>query len=153
MLKQLFEFLNGFPAFREAFDAQATGISAVYETAEGQRPFYAALLAEQTGRPVVYIAPSDMAAMRAADDCGAWLGGGAATLTAPDAHFIRGTASREGSFRRLEVLQRAREGKIKVLCVGADAVLCRMLPPDRFEEQAVSVQQCKAGIYLMPASG
>ena len=140
MLKQLFEFLNGFPAFREAFDAQATGISAVYETAEGQRPFYAALLAEQTGRPVVYIAPSDMAAMRAADDCGAWLGGGAATLTAPDAHFIRGTASREGSFRRLEVLQRAREGKIRVLCVGADAVLCRMLPPDRFEEQAVRLR-------------
>ena len=137
---RLFEFLQASPAFREAFDAQAAGISAVYEMAEGQRPFYAALLAFRTGRPVLYIAPSDKAAREAAGDCAAWLSGGAAVLPLPEVQFIRGTASQENAFRRLEVLQRAREGKVRVLCVGADAVLSRMMPPAAFDAFAVRLR-------------
>ena len=140
MLSKLIKLLQASPAFGEAFGAPAEGVSCLYEVSEGQRPLLTSLLAETAGRPVLYVAPSEMAAMRAADDCGSWLGGGVFTLPAPDARFTRGTASRETAFRRLEVLQRAREGKIRVLCVGADALLTRMLPPDAFDRAAVRLR-------------
>ncbi len=147
MLNNVLNFLQASPAFREAFDAQSNGVSAIYEMAEGQRPFYAALLQRASSRPVVYIAPSDALAMRAADDCGAWLGGGAAVLPAPDVNFTRGTASRENAFQRLSVLQRARRGEIKVLCLSADALLCRMMPVSAYEEYAVTL---KSGDTMEP---
>ena len=147
MLNNVLEFLHASPAFREAFDAQENGVAALYEMAEGQRPFYAAMLARETGRQVLYIAPSDAAAMRAADDCAAWLGGGAAVLPVPDTSFTRGTASRENAFQRLAILQRAKRGEIRVLCAPADALLCRMLPPDVYESSAV---QLKAGDRMEP---
>jgi len=137
MLNKVLAFLNASPSFREAFDARETGVAALYETAEGQRPFYAAALARLAGRQVLYIAPSDAAAMRAAEDCAVWLGGGAAMLPAPEIHFTRGTASRENAFQRLATLQRARQGEIRVLCVPADALLSRMLPPADCETLSV----------------
>ncbi len=147
MLNKIREFLLASPAFREAFDARADGVSALYEMAEGQRPFYAALLAAESGRPILYIAPSDAAAMRAADDCAAWLGGGTAVLPAPDMSFTRGTASRENAFQRLSVLQKARRGEIKVLCISAEGALVRMMPPAAYEEHAVSL---KSGSKMEP---
>ena len=140
MLNNVRDFLHASPAFREAFDARENGIAALYDMAEGQRPFYAALLAAESGRPVLYIAPSDAAAMRAADDCAAWLGGGTAVLPVPDMNFTRGTASRETAFQRLSVLQRARRGEIRVLCVSAEALLTRMMPPAQYEEHAVCLR-------------
>ena len=126
MLNNVLEFLQASPAFREAFDAQSNGISALYDMAEGQRPFYAALLQRASSRPVVYIAPSDALAMRAADDCGAWLGGGAAVLPAPDINFTRGTASRDrlcmGSLHSSGAGLRRASGR----CNG-QAVLCTYL--------------------------
>ena len=116
MLNNVRDFLHASPAFREAFDAHEKGIAALYDMAEGQRPFYAALLSAESGRPVLYIAPSDAAAMRAADDCAAWLGGGTAVLPAPDLNFTRGTASRETAFQRLSVLQRVRRGDSGAAC-------------------------------------
>ena len=135
MLNKVLEFLHASPGFREAFDARQKGVSALYEMAEGQRPFYAAMLARETGRPVLYIAPSEAAAMRAADDCASWLGGGAAVLPPPEVHFTRGTASRENAFQRLAVLQRVRRGDVQVLCACADAVQSRMLPPAEYQEK------------------
>ena len=147
MLNKVLEFLHASPGFREAFDARQKGVSALYEMAEGQRPFYAAMLARETGRPVLYIAPSEAAAMRAADDCGSWLGGGVFTLPAPDARFTRGTASRENAFQRLAVLQRVRRGDVQVLCACADAVQSRMLPPAEYEKNAV---QLSSGSRMEP---
>ena len=140
MLNNVREFLHASPAFREAFDACENGIAALYDMAEGQRPFYAALLSAESGRPVLYVAPSDAAAMRAADDCAAWLGGGTAVLPVPDMSFTRGTASRETAFQRLAILQRVRRGEIKVLCVSAEALLTRMMPPAIFEEHAICLR-------------
>ena len=139
MLNNVLQFLSASPAFREAFDAQKKGVAALYETAEGQRPFYAALLALASGRPVLYIAPSDALAMRAAEDCAQWLGGGAAMLPSPEISFTRGTASRENAFQRLSVLQRARQGEIRVLCLSADGLLSRFLPPESYCASAVQV--------------
>ena len=140
MLNNVLEYLQASPAFREAFDAQSDGIAALYDMAEGQRPFYAALLHAASKRPIVYIAPSDALAMRAADDLTAWLGGGAALLPAQDVNFTRGTASRESAFQRLSVLQKARRGEIRALCLSADALLRRMMPVRGFEEYAVTLK-------------
>ncbi|MBR1586089.1 MAG: transcription-repair coupling factor [Clostridia bacterium] len=137
MLNNVLEFLAASPAFREAFDAPARGVAAVYEMAEGMRPLFAALLARGKNRQVLYIAPSDADAMRAADDCAQWLDGGAAVLPGPDVNFTRGTASRENLFQRLNVLQRARQGEIRVLCTAADGLLSRMLPPEEYERFAL----------------
>ena len=139
MLNKMLEYLNASPAFREAFDAPEKGALALYEMAEGQRAFYAAALARRTGRQVLFVCPSDSAAMRAADDCAAWLGGGAAMLPAAECVFTRGVASREGVFRRLSTLQRARGGDVRVLCVRADALMSRMLPPERYDAHTVSL--------------
>lgn len=139
MLNKIWNHLSASPAFREVFDARADGVSALYEMAEGQRPFYAALLARQTGRQVLYVAPTESAAMRAADDCAVWLSGGAAVLPPPDVHFTRGTASRENAFQRLAVLQRVRRGDVRVLCACADALQTRMLPPGAYEKNAVQL--------------
>ncbi len=141
MLNKLMEYLSASPVIREAFDAEKPGAMALYEMAEGQRPFYAAALARKTGRQILYIAPSDAAAMRAADDCAAWLNGGAALLPAQEIQFTRGVASRENAFQRLAVLQKARLGEIRVLCVPADAILNRMLPPEKYEEHAVRLKE------------
>ncbi|MDD6683592.1 MAG: transcription-repair coupling factor [Clostridiales bacterium] len=141
MLNKLLDFLSASPAFREAFGAENKGVHALYEMAEGQRPFYAAALSRKTGRQILYIAPSDAAAMRAADDCAAWLGGGAAMLPAQELQFTRGVASRENSFQRLSVLQKARLGEIRVLCVPADAIMNRMMPPEKYEEHAVRLSE------------
>ncbi|MBR4538830.1 MAG: transcription-repair coupling factor [Clostridia bacterium] len=140
MLNNVRDFLHASPAFREAFDARENGIAALYDMAEGQRPFYAALLSAESGRPILYIAPSDAAAMRAADDCAAWLGGGTAVLPVPDLSFTRGTASRETAFQRLSILQRVRRGEIKVLCVSAEGLLTRMMLPAKYEEHAVCLR-------------
>ncbi|MBE5783278.1 MAG: transcription-repair coupling factor [Clostridiales bacterium] len=116
--------------------------------AEGQQPFFAAALARKTGRQVLYVAPSDAAAMRAADDCAAWLSGSAAMLPSPDYNFTRGVASRENAFQRLSVLQKARQGEIQVLCVPADALLTRMLPPAQYDEFSVRLEN---GSRMEPA--
>ncbi len=149
MLNKILDFLAASPAFREAFAAPENGVTALYDMAEGQRAFYAAALACQTGRPVLYLAPSAEAAMRAADDCAAWLGGSAALLPAPEIHFTRGVASRENAFQRLSVLQRARNGETRVLCAPADALLTRMLPPAEYARFAV---QLKVGDQMDPGA-
>lgn len=141
MLNKLLHFLQASPAFREAFDAQAKGVSALYEMAEGQRPFYAALLALASNRPILYAAPTDAQAMRAAEDCAQWLQGGAAMLPAPEINFTRGTASRENAFQRLSVLQRAQRGEIRVLCVSAEGLMARMLPPKEYAGRAVTLDK------------
>ena len=69
-------------------------------------------------------------------------------LPPPDTHFTRGTASRESAFQRLSVLQKARQGKIRVLCAGADALLTRMLPPEEYQKCAVDL---RPGDHMEPA--
>ena len=129
MLNKLLKKWTASPSVREAFDAPEKGVTCLYDMADGQRAAFTAALARHTGRQVLYVAPSDAQAMRAADDISAWLEGGAAYLPVGDTSFTRGTASREGAFRRLSVLQHAHRGEIRVLCVSADSLLMRMMPP------------------------
>ena len=140
MLNKLLKKWTASPSVREAFDAPEKGVTCLYDMAEGQRAAFTAALARHTGRQVLYVAPGDAQAMRAADDISAWLEGGAAYLPVGDTSFTRGTASREGAFRRLSVLQHAHRGEIRVLCVSADSLLMRMMPPDTYDSHAVSLQ-------------
>ena len=139
MLNKLLKKLTASPRVREAFEAPEKGIVCLYDMAEGQRAFLTAALARQTERAILYVAPSDGQAMRAADDISTWLGGGAAYMPAGEMSFTRGTASREGAFRRLSVLQSAYRGETRVLCVPADALLMRFQQPEMYEEYAVSL--------------
>ena len=140
MLNKLLKQLTASPSVREAFDAPEKGVTCLYDMTEGQRAAFAAALQRHTGRQILYVAPSDAQAMRAADDISTWLQGGAAYLPSGDVNFTRGTASREGAFRRLSVLQHVRLSETKVLCVSADALLMRMLPPKTYDSHAVSLQ-------------
>lgn len=147
MLDLILKQLMASPRVREAFRAPEKGVTCLYDIAEGQRPFFAAALAKQTERPVLLVAPSDAQAMKAADDISTWLKGGAAYLPSGENSFTRGTASREGTFRRLSVLQHAHRGETKVLCVAADALLTRMMPPEIYDAHALSF---KVGDIVQP---
>ena len=140
MLARIFDFCSASPSFREAFEPPEKGVFSLYDMAEAQRPFYAALLSEKTGRPVLYVTASDAAAMRAADDCDVWCPGGARMLPSPDTGFTRGVASRENAFRRLSVLQSAQTGQTRILCVSAETLLSRMLPPKKYAESAARLR-------------
>lgn len=147
MLNKLLKKLTASPHVREAFEAPEKGVTCLYDMAEGQRAFFAAALAQKSGRPILYVSPSDAQAMRAADDISAWMQGGAAYMPAGEMNFTRGTASREGAFRRLSVLQSAYRGETKVLCVSADALLMRFQKPETYEAHAVSL---KVGDVMQP---
>ncbi|MBR2053889.1 MAG: transcription-repair coupling factor [Clostridia bacterium] len=140
MLEKLLQKLSASPKLWEAFDAPEKGVTCLYDMADGQRAFLAAALAKKTGRPVLYVSPSEAQAMRAADDISTWLPGSAAYMPSGEMNFTRGTASREGAFRRLSVLQHVYRGEVKVLCVAADALLSRYMPAAAYAEQAVSLK-------------
>ncbi len=140
-MNRLFEPLASYePWLAMAKAANGKGFAAVYDMADGQRPFLAAALAEKTGRQVLYIAASDQAAMRAADDCAHLLGGGAGVLPAADMQFARAAASQETAWHRLETLTRAQRGELRVLCAPADALLLRHMPPKRYAEATLTVR-------------
>lgn len=140
MLEKLLQKLSASPKLWEAFDAPEKGVTCLYDMADGQRAFLAAALAKKTGRPVLYVSPSEAQAMRAADDISTWLPGSAAYMPSGEMNFTRGTASREGAFRRLSVLQHVYRGEVKVLCVAADALLSRYMPAADYAQQAVSLK-------------
>ncbi len=102
--------------------------AALYEATESQRAFLAAALAEQTGRPVLYVASSEALAARAAQDASQLLSGAAASLQAQDTQFVRGVSGREADWQRLTVMGRLRSGTLKLLAVPAEALLTRYMP-------------------------
>ena len=147
MLSRIYDFCSASPSFREAFETPEKGVHAVYDMAETQRAFFAAMLSERTGRPVLFVTSSESAAMRAADDCDVWCPGQARILPALDVAFTRGVASRENAFRRLSVLQSALTGRTRILCVSAETLLSRMMPPAQYAARAVRLH---AGDVIAP---
>ena len=118
--------------------AQPQG-AAAYEVCDGAKAALAAALAQRTGRPVLYVAPGDREAARAAEDVNAYLPQGAASLRARERQFVRAAASHEGEWQRLTALEGVRTGEVRVLCVAADALLWRMTPPALMEEMTISL--------------
>ncbi|MEG0271505.1 MAG: hypothetical protein RR821_14765, partial [Clostridia bacterium] len=119
-------------------DASCT---ALYEVAQGERPFMAAAIAYKTGRPVVLISPSELIAQKQAQDVERLTGSDCAILPARDIQFSRAAMSRESTWQRLRVLDALALGKTHVLCMSIDSLLDRCVPKERFQAAALSLTQ------------
>ncbi|MBR6953527.1 MAG: transcription-repair coupling factor [Clostridia bacterium] len=97
-------------------------------------------MAEDTGRRVLIVTPSDLRALHTGEDAAQLLGSGAATLTGGEIDLTRGSASQESAWRRLDCLQRVALGETRVLTVSADALQQRMGSPACFREAILRLQ-------------
>ena len=135
MTNPLFNALSRHAPWQQAVSALSKGQHvALYDATESQRAYLVAALAELTGRQVIYIVPSEQAAMRAAEDCAHLLmDARAALLPAQELQFIRAVRSRDTQWRRLTVLDQALSGQLRVLCLAADTLLSRMMPAQAYQ--------------------
>ena len=141
-MAQLTELLAGFAPWQQALSLlDGRQVAALYDMTESQRAFAAASLAAQTGRLVLYVAASEQAALRAAEDAAPLLQGRAALLPAPDLQFLRAVSGREQSFQRLSVLGRAQAGELQLVSVSAETLLSRWLPPALWQQAAFTVRE------------
>ena len=142
MTNPLFEALKQSDSWQQALTScQSRGKAAIYDVTESQRAYLAAALSQQLRRMVLYIAPSEQAALRAAEDCASLLGGRAALLPAPEVQFLRAVSGRENSWQRLSVLQRAQREELDVLCVSAETLLNRLMPSSALKGLLISQGQ------------
>ena len=107
----------------------------------------AACLAAEKGKKVLLLADNDLKAARAAEDVRQLTGGGSC-LPGGEIDLTRAAGSQESSWRRLEALAAVSEGKVKILCAGAEALAQRMGRPEPF--RALSLR-LKAGDVFPPA--
>jgi len=112
-------------------------ITALYGLPEGIRPYLAASVHQQTGKPVLLVTASDLQAARAADDIAWLLDGQAASLPSREIQFARGTTSHESTWRRLETLHRLSQGEIKVLCLSVESLMHRLVSLDLFRQSTL----------------
>ena len=76
MNEGLFTAYQNLPGWQRLLErVSGAGCTALYEIAEGERPFLAAALAHKTGRPVVLVAPTELVAQRQAQDIERLTGG------------------------------------------------------------------------------
>ena len=142
MNEGLFTAYQSLPAWKRLLERIAQeGCTALYEIAEGERPFLAAALSHATGRPVLLVAPTELIAQRQAQDVERLTGEGCAVLPARDVQFSRAAMSRESAWQRLSVLDGLCAGRIKVLCASVDALLDRCAPPARFQGAAITLSE------------
>ena len=65
MNEGLFTAYQSLPAWKRLMERIGEGgCTALYEIAEGERPFLAAALSHATGRPVLLVAPTELIAQR-----------------------------------------------------------------------------------------
>ena len=105
-LNCLFAPMEALPAFGELARAlEKPGVCSAYGPDDAQRAHLLAALARKLDRPLLVIAPNDMAAARMAEDMNVLLGGAARMLPGRDITFLKTAASsRELSMRRIEAL-------------------------------------------------
>ncbi|MBR6767682.1 MAG: DEAD/DEAH box helicase, partial [Clostridia bacterium] len=146
----LFEPLEGYDSFNELIRAlEKPGVCSAYGPDDAQRAHLLAAVVRKTGRPMLVIAPNDLAAQRMAEDLNMLLEGAAKHLPARDITFLRAAASsRDLTMRRLEALGDCASGKVRALVMGADAMMYRMMPPERFRENVIEIEE---GMQMEPA--
>ena len=108
--------------------------------AEGEMPFFAAALARASKRPLLLVSPTELTAKRLAQDIGR-LGIASAVLPSRDVQFSRAASSRESTWQRLQVLHDAVHGRIRVLCVSAEAALDRCPNVQAFQSSAIPLRE------------
>ena len=142
MNEGLFTAYQSLPAWKRLMERIGEGgCTALYEIAEGERPFLAAALSHATGRPVLLVAPTELIAQRQAQDIERLTGDGCAMLPARDIQFSRAAMSRDSAWQRLSVLDGLAAGRVKVLCASVDALLDRCAPRARFQSAAITLSE------------
>ena len=123
------------------------GCTALSEIAEGERPFLAAALARRTGRPVVILCPTELAAQRYAQDVYRLTGRECAVLPPRDLQFSRAASSRESTWQRLRVLDQLARRDVTMLCLSLESLLDKCVSPERFRKGCVELSE---GLALPP---
>jgi len=133
MNEGLFSAYTSLPQWQELLSLiKAPGCSAVYELAEGERPFLAAALSQRTGRPVVLVCATELVAQRCAQDIQRLTGLGCVCLPPRDLQFSRAASSRESTWQRLAALDQLAHGQARVLCISLDSLIHRCVPRRMF---------------------
>ena len=100
MNEGLFTAYQSLPAWKRLMERIGeSGCTALYEIAEGERPFLAAALSHATGRPVLLVAPTELIAQRAMDQ-----------LTSSRTSFV--IAHRLSTIRNADLILVLRDGDI-----------------------------------------
>ncbi len=107
---------------------------------DGEKPFFAAALAQASARPILLVSPTELTAKRQAQDL-RQLGLQAAMLPSRDVQFSRAASSRESTWQRLQVLTDAAHGRVQVLCVSAEAMLDRCPNAKAFQAASLPLQE------------
>ena len=134
------------------------GITELLNTAPGRATVLsgvnaalAAVIACETaarGKKILIIAENDLKAARLADDIRQLTGGEGSCLPGGEIDLTRAAGSLENSWRRLEALSAVSEGKVRILCAGAEAMAQRMGRPEPFKALSLRL---KAGDVYPPA--
>ena len=142
MNEGLFTAYNALPQWQELLDAaKGAGCSAVYELAEGERPFLAAALSQRTGRPVVLVCATELIAQRCAQDVQRLTGLGCVCLPPRDLQFSRAASSRESTWQRLAALDQLAHGQARVLCISLDSLIHRCPTKNAFLEAEIRLAE------------
>ena len=136
-----------FPGMEELL-ATAPGKATVLTGVNQTLAAVAACLAAEKGRRVLLVADNDLKAARTADDIRQLTGGGGSCLPGGEIDLTRATGSLESSWRRLEALAAVTEGKVNILCAGAEALAQRMGRPEPFRALSLHL---KPGDVFPPA--
>ena len=99
-----------------------------------------ACLAAERGKRVLLVAENDLKAARTADDIRQLTGGEGGCLPGGEIDLTRAAGSQESSWRRLEALAAASEGKLRILCAGAEAMAQKMGRPEPFRKLSLRLR-------------
>ena len=122
---------------------KATAVAGVNQTLAA----VIACLAAEKGKRTLLVADNDLKAARAADDIRQLTGEGCC-LPGGEIDLTRAAGSLESSWRRLEALTAVTEGKVRILCAGAEAMAQRMGRPEPFRALSLKL---KPGDVFPPA--
>ena len=133
------------------------GLEKLLETAPGKTTAVAgvnqtlaaviACVAAEKGKKTLLVADNDLKAARAADDVRQLTGEGCC-LPGGEIDLTRAAGSLESNWRRLEALAAVAEGKVRILCAGAEAMSQRMGRPEPFRALSLKL---KPGDVFPPA--
>ncbi len=140
MNEGLFSAYSSLPQWQELLElTKKPGCSAIYELAEGERPFLAAALSQRTGRPVVLVCSTELIAQRCAQDIQRLTGMGCVCLPPRDLQFSRAASSRESTWQRLSALDQLAHGQARVLCISLDSLIHRCVPKRVFLDAEIRI--------------
>ena len=139
----LFDLLRGYEPFEQmlAESKKPGAIIAASGLSGAQKTHLACALAEQTGRPLLFLCDSERSAAQTMEDVGALLGGGVSSFPAREITFYQEVAaSREVTCRRIETLQRLITGETRAVVAPVDALLHRVMPRALFNAHTLRLR-------------